>query len=300
MSGTKFSPKEGKLGRISILESSSVVPHTFASWSNDTELLFKYKNLYEFLQSPTASVFAEAEPLFSWELEGEEEITEEPSAVAKKDLTREFLQAAQDQSSQNQNATPFTETGGSIAEALSRMLADIDAETERRSGGESKTPEGGGGARTKRTAESPDAEAFRKADKMRMAPGMEFYYWRLDAHSKLVETRERRKLQHDAKVDAAMDLLRSTLSTSVQLTFRNELASRNLFLIWDKIAQKCGPRRGTEGLGELDKEWTNMKIEAGEPMTDFTQKLERIADKFGSRFAPTLCSPTVHRRIRGH
>jgi hypothetical protein len=161
MSGTKFSPKEGKLGRISILESSSVVPHTFASWSNDTELLFKYKNLYEFLQSPTASVFAEAEPLFSWELEGEEEITEEPSAVAKKDLTREFLQAAQDQSSQNQNATPFTETGGSIAEALSRMLADIDAETERRSGGESKTPEGGGGARTKRTAESPDAEAFR-------------------------------------------------------------------------------------------------------------------------------------------
>ncbi|KAJ1392478.1 hypothetical protein B484DRAFT_408465 [Ochromonadaceae sp. CCMP2298] len=259
MSGTKISPKDGKVATINMLESTSVLPHAFASWSNDTQLLFKYKNLFVFLQSSAASVFAEAEPLFGcWELEGEEEIPEEPTTGAKKDLTREFLQAAQDQSSQNQNATPFTETGGSIAEALSRMLADIDAETERRSGGEGKMPEDGGGTRMRRTAESPDAETFRKAGKMRVAPSVDFYYRRLDAHSKIVETQEKRLLLHDAKVDAAMNLLRSTLSYSVQLTFRNELASRNLYLIWDKIAKKCRPRKGTEGLGELDKERTNM------------------------------------------
>jgi hypothetical protein len=118
------------------------------------------------------------------------------------------------------------------------------------------------------------------AGALRATESVDFYYRRLESHSKEVESYERRKTLKEDKVDRAMELLMSTLSPSVRATFKTVIPSRDLRLIWDQICQKCGPRGGTEGLSELDILWANFEIARAEAMPDFLQRLEDTADKF--------------------
>jgi hypothetical protein len=109
---------------------------------------------------------------------------------------------------------------------------------------------------------------------------IDLYYRRREAHIKAVEAREQRRKEHEDKIDSSMELLLSTLSISVRTTFKAEIPTRRLDYIWSKIAAKCGPRSGIEGIGELSKEWATLNINSSEQMTEFLQRLERTSTKF--------------------
>jgi hypothetical protein len=70
MFGRKNSVPVGKAGeKTTVLVSSSVLPYVYQTWRDDTELLFKSKNLHKFLTGITPSIFSEPEPKFCWQLE---------------------------------------------------------------------------------------------------------------------------------------------------------------------------------------------------------------------------------------
>ncbi|KAJ1404837.1 hypothetical protein B484DRAFT_404628 [Ochromonadaceae sp. CCMP2298] len=259
--------------KITVLESSSILPHAYQSWKDDTELMFRSKGLHRYLTDEEASVFAEREPVFCWELETEIEEHQRKSGV-KKDLRRDFMEAAAAQAS-----TP--ETNQVISEALSKMFENIDALTEQK---REQTPaaldEDEEPARRSFKVESPDSEGFKMAATKRTTTSLEFYYRRLDAHVSARESYSRRKKEFESKLDEAQDLLVSTLSLSVRTTLKNEIPTRRVDLIWAKLKEKCGPRSGTEGLADLEKTWSRTEIEPTEAMTDFLQRLERTATKF--------------------
>ncbi|KAJ1421022.1 hypothetical protein B484DRAFT_433365 [Ochromonadaceae sp. CCMP2298] len=277
-------------GKTTVLSSSSVLPAEFQTWKNDTTLLFKIKNFEHFLTSPDASVFAEQEPLFGWELESEVRVSGGAEREAAHNLSREFLQAAVTQSASRLRRTPSSDPERNIAESLSQMLTEVEAGTQ----GRDETPAARPGYR--RVIESPDSGSFKMARELRSTESADFYYRRLDTHSKALESRERRLRQHDDKVDAAMDLLLSTLSMSVRKAFKIVLATRNLGAIWAAICAKCGPRAGTEGLGEQERKWSTFGMPVTEQMTDFLQRVEDAADEF-EVFGPSWEKTDLHKIV---
>jgi hypothetical protein len=85
-------PAGGDAKRATVLESSSVLPHAFQLWRDDTELLFRARNAFQYLTGEATSVFRENEPLFGWKLESMKPRTE--SGAAKRDLGGDFASVA--------------------------------------------------------------------------------------------------------------------------------------------------------------------------------------------------------------
>jgi hypothetical protein len=211
-------------------------------------------------------IFAEPLPRFGWQLESEIKGKEDDDG-ARKDLQREFLEAAA-----LQGKTP--EANKEIATALRKMLTEMQNYSPS-SGTPSVTSNRDKGRSF--SVSSFEAESFSKPEVLQTTQSIDLYYRRHEAHIKAVETKERRRKEHEDKIDSAMELLMSTLSISVRTTFKAEIPTRRLDYIWSKISAKCGPRSGIEGLSELSKEWA---IDSGEQMTDFQQRLERTSTKF--------------------
>jgi hypothetical protein len=66
MSDRKASISDGKAkGRTTM---RFVLPHAYQSWSDDTELLFRSKDLHDYLTGAKKSSFEEDIPAFCWEL----------------------------------------------------------------------------------------------------------------------------------------------------------------------------------------------------------------------------------------
>jgi hypothetical protein len=163
-----------------------------------------------------------------------------------RDLQREFMEAAVRDA---QGATPQADE--EIATALRKMLTDLQKLTpSRRTPAATRSNDNG----TSYAVSSSEADSFNKAEVMQTTRSIDLYYRRHEAHIRAVEAREGRLKAHEEKIDLAMDLLLSTLSNSVRTTFKAELPTRRLDFIWSKITSKCGPRSGTEGIGELAKE----------------------------------------------
>jgi hypothetical protein len=208
-------------------------------------------------------------PAFCWELKTPIEGAEGPparSCGSTRNLQREFLETAVAQAANSTRAIPSDNQG--IADALQTMLEEIRV-------AENPLP-------TSRSfvCESPEAESFVKAVSMRTAPSLDFYYKRLEAYKSDLATNERRGKEHRDKVTEAMDLLPSALSMSVRKTLKTPLATRRLDLILSTLRSKCGPRCGSEGVGELNEAWATMDVGPSESMVDFLQRLEDSADKF--------------------
>ncbi|KAJ1420608.1 hypothetical protein B484DRAFT_433484, partial [Ochromonadaceae sp. CCMP2298] len=209
------------------------------------------------------------------------------SGAANRDLGGDFASVA---GNSERRLTPAS-ADSDIANALTEMLAEVtEAASARRAGGRVESKD-------QIIYETPDTDGFALADELRPTTSIDFYYRRVEAHIKATEARERREKTHDDKVDGAMKLLLSTLSSSVQTTLRDEIATRRLDLIWDKLATKCGPRSGNEGLAELEKDWATTSIDtAHESMTDFLQRLERAARKFDA-YGPGWEKTDAHKTV---
>ncbi|KAJ1438176.1 hypothetical protein B484DRAFT_392462 [Ochromonadaceae sp. CCMP2298] len=271
-------------GKVAVLESCSVLPHTYQTWREDTRLLFESQSYFQYLSGEVQSVFDEPVPCFAWQLEIYKWVPDR-SPRAQKNLHSAF----------RDTSTPIAEDDA--AEAQTQAHGDLAAKTNEDADSED---EGNADAREGYTkvisVESPDSEGFVMADSMRDAPSLDFYYRRQKAHIKALEARERRKKEAEEKTSRILALMLSTISASVQNSLKTEIAARRLDLIWAKIAARCGPRSGTEGLAELDKAWATTTIKAGESMGDFLQRIDREARKFDV-YGPGWVKTEEHRIV---
>ncbi|KAJ1417773.1 hypothetical protein B484DRAFT_434160, partial [Ochromonadaceae sp. CCMP2298] len=264
-----------------VLRGIVVPPHELQTWKDGAELLFRAKNLHEYLTGEKSSKFSEPEPAFSWELESTVWVKEDNSRA---DLREAFA------------AMGTRSTAPRTRNTAAQLMSDIEAVTQPFVGAESPAAKHDG-SEARVTIESPDTAGVKMSRELRVTKSPEFYYHRLESHNKACEARERRERLHDEKVDKAMELMLSTLSHSVQTSLEEEIASREVDSVWEQLVTMGGPKSKHEGLGALERSWSVISYDpASESLDVLLTRVDAMAKKFGA-YGGSWQKTAVHKSI---
>jgi hypothetical protein len=301
MSGVKadkrLSREFSSATRVSVLKSTAEAPAVFQTWVDRTEIEFQSRNLNGYLTGDISSTFSAPEPKFQWmvemitvEIAPEDEGAQE-QGVDDFDSGDEYFSAG----ALGATALPM-ETPAGLSEQAGRN-APTEPFFPRRSRTAGATPSSiPPGSKQSVQRCSPESEGLAMANRIMLAPSVEFYYNRLDGFRKLVSERESKVRLHDDKVSDAMELFKAAISTPVETALETSIATRNIHAMWVQLQQICGPKSSNEGLAKLDKRWANLTIASDETMTVFMQRMERLARGFAA-FPAGFTKTDLHRAI---
>ncbi|KAJ1411748.1 hypothetical protein B484DRAFT_402529, partial [Ochromonadaceae sp. CCMP2298] len=82
------------------------------------------------------------------------------------------------------------------------------------------------------------------------------------------------------EVTKGLSILLPTISTKVQLQFREVINTRDIAAIWGALRSGCGAATGSDGLIDLLSQFADLSIGTKEEMQDFLARAERTADGF--------------------